>query len=802
MEAAALLLLIAIQGTGGEPAAGAPDGALPRRVRAQALFAEGNPEDALREATAGLEFAPENLDLLDLASRSAERLGRKDEALAFSRLALGIAREGPERKPLAEELSRRIAGLDPLESKGAALVEECAALNFRLAEACAARSLPLNAIDLHLRSLGTPFDARARVALDRLYSSAKVAETLLEAGPDLPLRAPGRASPDRTAEEDMRHYTWADAWRIRGPRTLLVTNVGRESAEAVSGAMEQMVRHYETLLRRPARGDPPPLTLRVYSSEGEYEELETSRPAGAPGFYSPGENYVATHDPLWKAAPRPLLWRNLFREASRAFLPRGLEAAAPPWIVEGTAACFEGARLHPNGWVEADRIPEQRLPEAARALERGEPTLKEVVSLEAGGEQPAGFGDLAAVLVAFLLHYEDERSVRTYRPLHAEFLDAARSAAKSAPFDRFVSTFVKKARSPGVETFEDFVGRFETWVVDVRSMHAGPSAAADRFLERARKQRRDGKREVAIESCRSALRKRPDDPAPLLEMAEVEAEMRRKDAALLHLRRALESGGEEEAASRDTGGGGVLEERLARVGALDKPLADGLRELRAARRDRAIEVARAYAGAGFPREALRVLDGVRGAIGPDGGLAALRKEIARSSGVDSRRWRCLRLGPGLDSWEWGERQEAAPDGILFKTERPTHVFYRHAIPDPYRFEVTLVPFELPGESGARLLFGVHGEGGLLSLSLAADGRVTAQRFGEAGPKAIRSFPTLPWDRKRPLRLAVDVSEAGAEFFVDDRSIGRIPLSPSERTGRVGLSFGPGKAEFRHVRARW
>ncbi|HKB16611.1 MAG TPA: hypothetical protein VKF62_11130, partial [Planctomycetota bacterium] len=731
------------------------------------------------------------------------KLDRKDEALLRARLALDLAREVPERRTLAAELARRIAGLDPLESKGAALLEECAAANFRLAELCAGRALPLNAIDLYLRSLGTSFDARARAALDRLYGNAKTAAALLDAGPDLPLRAPARVSAERAAEEDMRHYDWADAWQIRASRTTVVSNVAREDAEAVSGAMEQMVRFYGSVLRVPERGDPAALTLRVYSAEWQYEELETSRPAATSGFYSSSGPYVATFDPLWKAQPLSVLWRTLFREGARAFFPRATGKAAPEWVEEGTAIYFEGARVHPNGWVETNLVPGTRLLEAARALEAGTPTLKEVVSLVRGGERPAGFGSLAWSLVYFLLNFEDDRSERTYRPLHAEFLESALAGASADPFERFVSTFVKKARRPGVETFEEFVRRFEEWIVALHQTYAGDSSTADRLLERARKQRGDGKREAAIESCRFALAKRPEDPAALLELAEVEGELRRKDAALLHLRRALGVvAGGSTPASRPADPEGALEGCLAKIQGLDKPLVDGLRELWTTRRDRAAEVARAYAGAGFPREALRVLDGVRRALGPDPGLLALRKELAGSTGIDPRPWRRLRLGPELNSWEWSSYQKATSDGILLEFDRSNSVFYRHAIPDPYRFEATLVPVEPGRACAAALLFGRHAETGPLSLALGNKGQVAVFRYGEAGPKMIRPLRTPSWDRRRPLRLAIGVSEEGAEFFADDLSIGRIPLSPSERVGRIGLVVEEGKVEFRDLRARW
>jgi tetratricopeptide (TPR) repeat protein len=803
MGAVALLVLLGGVATGRGPAVGGPDGALPRRVRAQALLAEGKHEEALGEATIGLEYAPENIDLLDLASRAAEKLDRRDEALLRARLALDLAREVPDRRTLAVDLARRIAGLDPLESKGAALLEECAAANFRLAEMCAARALPLNAIDLYLRSLGTAFDARARAALDRLYGNPKTVPALLEAGPDLPLRAPLRVPAGKAAEEDMSHFTWEAAWQIRSARTTVVSNLPREEAEAVSGAMEQMVRFYGTVLRRPERGDPPTLTLRVYSSAGQYEEFETSRPAAAPGFYSPSGSYVATFHPLWKAQPRPGLWRTLFREGARAFLPRATGKAAPAWVEEGTALYFEGARVHRNGWVETNLVPGTRLLETARALEAGKPALKEVVSLVGGGERPAEFGSLAWALVYFLLNFEDDRSERSYRPLHAEFLESVRAGATSDPFERFVSTFVKKARRPGVETFEDFVGRFEEWIVALQETHGGTSSSADRLLERARKQRGDGKREAAIESCRFALAKRPEDPGALFELAEVEGEVRRKDAALLHLRRALAVvAGKGAPASRPADEEGALEDCLARIQGLDKPLADGLREQWTTRRDRAAEVARVYAEAGYPREALRVLDAVQRALGPDPGLLAIRKQLAGSTGVDPRPWRRLRLGPELDSWEWGGYQKATSDGILLEFDRSNSVFYRHAIPDPYRFEATLVPVEPDRACAAALLFGRHGETGSLSFAFGAKGQVAVFRYGEAGPKAVRPLKTPSWDRRKPLRLAIDVSEGGAEFFADDLSIGRIPLTPSERVGRIGLVVEEGKVEFRDIRARW
>ncbi len=780
------------------------DDAAARRARAEALLGEGKPSDALGEAEVGLEFNPEHRDLLVLASEAAERAGRADEALSYARLALGVARRTPGRSAPLADLEKRASRLDPLKGKGEALLEEGAAAIFRIAEGCAARGHLGNALDLFGRCVGTKLGARASAQLERLHGDPKVAEAVLEGTLDLPPRLSDRSSLERAAKEDGDHFPWENAWQLRSPGYLLVTDVDRPTAEAISFGMERMHRAYREIFPRPEKKDArPPCTVRVYQTRSEYEETEKPPPEGGNGFYSRGGHLLATFDPRWEGRARSGLWQTLFREGFRAFAAKSLPSPLPVWLEEGGACAFEGARFHPDGWLDAGCLPEWRLRGARRSLDAGSPTLEEVVTFSGDGKRPEGLVDLSWALVHFLLQFEDERSQRVYRPLLVEYAETPRNGGKAGPLERFVGAFVKKARIARVSTIAEFDRQFRSWILVLDEMHSGPPAKADLLLEQARKERADGNGQAAIESCRFALRKRPNDPRVLSELAGAEADLRLREAALLHYRRAIEAHlREEHGASRPAEEENPVETCLARMRALDAPLADALRPALLQWRARAADAAREYAQAGFPREAIRLLDGARGLIGDPGELLALRIETARASKVDPRRWRRLRLGEGLDSWVGGYTQKEVPGGVLFDgTGESGQLYYRHPVREPYRLEATIHPIRTEPKSVFALVFGVNDETENLSFAVWGDGTTAAYRHADGGPEVLKPLSSISWDRKRPLRLSIEVSEEGAECRVDDRSVGRVPVSLKERRGGVGLGLQAADAEFRDLRIR-
>ncbi|HET6202721.1 MAG TPA: DUF1570 domain-containing protein [Planctomycetota bacterium] len=788
-----LLLVAPLLGQTPAPASGRkPDP--PRLARPIALLAEGKAEEAFAEAETALEFAPEDLDLLETASKAAEALGRRDEAFAYASIAADLAAEIPERKALLDALQRRLGALDPLQGKGATMLRDCAGTLFRLGEGCASRGLPANAVDLYGRCAGTPLDGKARAALDRLYAQRKVVESLLETGLDVPAKAGGKVSPERAAREDATHASWERAWEVKSPNYTAITNLPRSTAEQISSAMEQMNRFYRTVFRHKERGGGTArCVLRVYRTRAEFDRLEGSPAASVEGFYAPDDNRVSTYDPRSEGRPLSVLWETLFHESSHQFTHMISADLVPGWLNEGTASYFEGARLLPNGSVETNLVPDLRLLEAREALDQGKPTLRELVSFYEEGSYPGEYYGLGWALVYFLHNYEDEACERVYRSTYGDFLDAYRTGGKHDPFERFVSFFVKKAKQPGIESFEAFEGRFRRWVLDLFAIHFGPSEKAGVLVERSRKQRARGKREAAVESYRWALRKRPDDASALAELADVEAELKRRDAAVLHLRQAI-------AGSGASAGDPFVEGCIRKMAAIDKPLADGLTAAFAGMSKAAATTAEAYASAGFPRLALRVLQSASGVLGADPSLRARRSEIVRSTGVDGRRWRRLPIDEGLTHWEGAPEWKAEGEAVRGESKGPSFLFHRDEWAEPLRLEVAVRPNLTSEEAFIGIAFGANAETGITIFGVSKGGLVDVSRL-EREWKTLRDFGPARIRKGVPLRLAVELSDEGAEFLLDGKSLGSLPLPARERRGQIGLVVQDAEAGFADVRVR-
>ncbi len=800
MGSLALPLLVLLLQSPAPASAKRPEAsAAPRLARVLGLLAEGKSESALEEATLALEYAPEDLELLDAASRAALALGRADEALFYAAIAVDLAQETPERKALLEAMTKRMAEVDPLEGKGAALLQDFAGRLVRLGDASAGRGLHANAVELYGRCAGSSRAASAQAALDRLYAQRKVVESLLETGLDVPVRTAKRGSPERAAREDAAHSVWENAWEIKSPNYTVRTDLPRALAEQVSTAMEQMNRFYRTVFHHRERGGGTARCgIRIYRSRAQFDALEESPPASVGGFYVVGENRVATYDPRSEGRPLSELWETLFHEASHQFTHMISADLVPGWLNEGTASYFEGARLLPNGAVEANLIPDSRLHEVRAALEEGKPTLREVVSYFEEGSYPGEYYGVGWALVYFLHNYEDEACERVYRPLYGEFVDAYRTGGKHDPFERFAATFVKKAKQPGVSTFEDFERRFRTWILELHDLHFGPPEKADSLLARARRQREKGKREAAVESYRWALRKRPDDPTALAGLAEVESELKRRDAAFLHFRQAIAAASA--APKPPPEQAALAEECMRRIESMDKTLSEGLAAAQAGLVEGAGAAASQYVEAGFPRQGLRILDGAMRVLGGDGALRAQRARIVQETRVDTRRWRRVGLAPDLSEWEGDEEWRLEGETLRARTEGLSFLFLREEPPDSFRFEASIEPLEVSEESYLALAFGVNAQTRMTVYGAGKDGAIDVARFGREW-EVLKVFQPASLKKGATIRLGVDLSAEGAEFFRDGKLLGRLPLPAAERRGQIGLFLQEAAAAIRDVRVK-
>jgi hypothetical protein len=214
-----LCVLILALATFLAPSAREPQSANPAEAHlteARATLEKGDGAKALDAARLGLEYERNSIELLDLASRAALAADDKDAAIWYASLALDVAGDAAEHAALIEELTTRIAGLDPLESVGVQLIGDYVAQLFELGKLCGRRKLAVNAVDLFGRCKGTRFEQRALEQLDRIYGNKKATEALVASGIDVPLAVKRKLSPKKIAKGDRDHAEWENAWEIKG----------------------------------------------------------------------------------------------------------------------------------------------------------------------------------------------------------------------------------------------------------------------------------------------------------------------------------------------------------------------------------------------------------------------------------------------------------------------------------------------------------------------------------------------------------------------------------------------------------
>ncbi|MFN0007738.1 MAG: hypothetical protein ACKVXR_07505 [Planctomycetota bacterium] len=801
----------------------------PRELaEARELLQEGQAAEALLKAKQGLESAPDLLELLDLASRAAGESGAKDEALWYGTLAAGelagIAAPSKLEKAIGEALATRMLELDPLARKGAKTIDAYAASIAAIGRECASKKLYVNAVDLLVRCQGTSAAAAAEAELARIYANKKAVEALLDSGLDVQVAPKRKRSAEAIAREDAKHSTWETAHEIKGKQYTIRTDMGIELAESMSFAMEQMNAFYRKVfhVKEFGGGQTARATICVYRSREEFDAHEGSADdpidRNVAGFFRPGANYVATYDPRSDQRSLASLWETLFHEASHQFTHMISADLIPSWLNEGTASYFEGARLRPNGMVETNLVPEERLAGLEIMLKMSEsdgtaiakkpdnvPTLEEVVSFYKPGSYPGEYYPFGWGLVYFFLNYEDERSRRVYEKPYQDFMLAYKSGGKHDVKGRFVEHFVTKAKQPGVSSFEEFEARWRAWIHELHALHFGPPEMAERLIARARKQVADKALESAEESYEWALRKRPGDPVASFELAELLADQKRIDAAIFRYRAAAESLRALEDPSGTLPGGGDLTgaDLLAisegAIAKLDPGLRDAMAKADASFAASVAETASAYAEQELPRASLALLDAAEELYGRADALADLRAEIAEKSGADLRRWRRLPTTGERLEWEGGA-EWTTQDGALSATaDHPSFCSWREPMPQRYTFEAKIDATGLGAESGfVGMYFGENSKG-LQFLGFSAGG--TAE-YGEneKGWKRIGPLPSIKKGQLGSIEVRIEVAKDTVEFFLGGKSTGKPkPYDPEDLAGRIGFVVQGGEAKFRDVR---
>lgn len=798
-------------------------------AEARGLLQAGKAAEALQKAKEGLEFAPDLLELLDLASRAATEAGVKDEALWYGTLAASeladLAAPSKAEKAIGDALVARMAQIDPLARKGATTIDGYAASIASIGKECASKKLYVNAVDLLVRCQGTSSAAAAEAELAKIYANKKAVEALLDSGLDVQVAPKRKRSAESIAREDAKHSDWETAHEIKGKQYTIKTDMGIELAESMSFAMEQMNAFYRKVfhVKEFGGGQTARATICVYRTREEFDENEGSEDdpidRNVAGFFRPGANYVATYDPRADQRSLASLWETLFHESSHQFTHMISADLIPAWLNEGTASYFEGARLRPNGLVETNLVPDERLEGLEVMLKMSEsaggtgvakkpanvPSLEDVVTYFQPGSYPGEYYPFGWGLVYFFLNYEDERSKRVYEKPYQDFMLAYKSGGKHDVKGRFVEHFVTKAKQPGVTSFEQFEARWRAWIHELHALYFGPPEMAERLVARARKQVADKALESAEESYAWALRKRPGDPVASFELAELLAGQKRNDPAIFRYRaaatglRALEDPSGTLPGGGDLTGTDLLAVSVGALAKLDPALSDAIAKADSSFAATVAETARAYAEQELPRASLALLDAAEELYGRADALAELRAEIAAASKADLRRWRRLPTSGELIEWEAGSEWSALEGALTATADHPVFCSWREPMPERYSLEAKIDATGLDKESGfVGIFFGANSKG-LQYVGFSAEG---SAEFGELdkGWKPIGPLPSIKKGQLGSIEVRIEVSKDSVEFFLGGKAAGKPKAyDPEDLVGKIGFVVQGGEAKIRDVR---
>ncbi len=290
----AVLVLGASQDARSQDAAVAP----PTAADVRKLLDGGDAAAAHATAALALELAPDDRDLVALASAAAEAAGDRDEALWHARRGRQLAVSAGESAGRLKPLDARVVALDPAPAEVRAAAGAALDAYVEAGLLAARRKLWVNAVELLSRCEGTPSEAKTSAALDTIYANDSAVRALLDSGLDVPVARAEKRSPQWIARNDAAHRDWKSAWTVKSANYTVVTNTGWRLANSIAQAMEQMNDFYRKVFRHKERGGGTPrCTIRVYRDQKEYEANVPPDMHDAAGFFQPGENSISTYDP-------------------------------------------------------------------------------------------------------------------------------------------------------------------------------------------------------------------------------------------------------------------------------------------------------------------------------------------------------------------------------------------------------------------------------------------------------------------------------------------------------------------------
>lgn len=796
-----------VLGAGGDSG---PDPAALRLTDSKKLLDDGKAADALAKAQEGLEFAPDNFDLLQLAAQSASAAEKKDETIWYAGMAIdqSAGLDPKTRQKTVDDLNALAAAADSLQQKNRAVEGDYAQALLKVGADLSSRKMFVTAVGILTRLRNTSVADKAEIELAKIYDNKKAVAALLDSGLDVPIKPHKKRDPVRDAKEDKKHETWDKCWEVKGECYTVRTTLGKETADQISGAMEQMNHFYRKVfhVKEFGGGTTARCTISVYKNRSEFDMNEPNTDKNVLGFFKPGVNYVATYDRRPEGGKMGELWSTLFHESSHQFTHMVSADVIPGWLNEGTACYFEGARLLSNGTVETNLVAEERLMDLKYFLDKGSPSLKEVVSYFKPGSYEGEFYPFGWGLVYFIQNYENDKSERVYIPVYRDYLLSYKSAGKpEASFSHFVDFFVTKAKQPGVKTFEDFEKRWKDWIQNLHRLYTAGPEAADELITRARKEKTDKQTDAAIESYTWALQKRPTDAVGYLERADVHLDRKESDEALFDLRHAqecLRAVADPETKLPGAGTQSVKDLTAAcnaKISKLDKATSEALTAADQNFQTACLQTAKEYVDAKTPLVAMQMLDDARALIGKVPQFDAMRIKIGKDTGADTRRWRRI-VNASLDEYDAPEVWTASDGKLSIESKELRFAYWKGELPARFRYDVHIDASKVTGAVG--LLFGGNSESVQLIAVLPDAHAIVPVKLkkGELEPgDLLNKFDET---KGAGLNLAMEIRDAEVEFFLDGESIGVLPFPPDELKGEVGAFCDEGTAVFSQMRLRW